>query len=74
MIIPYQEIEKETLHSLISEFVSRDGTDNGFDQSLDSKIQQVIKQLESGEVVITFDFETESTNIVPKAEAIEDQF
>ena len=70
MIIPYQELEPDTLRNLVTEFVSRDGTDNGYDQDLDSRIGQVIAHLKSGEAVIVYDMELESTNIIPKAEAV----
>ena len=69
MIIPWQQIEMDTLTNLISEFVSRNGTDNGFELSLERRIEQVFQQLKTGEAVIVFDAETESVNIVPKAEA-----
>ncbi|MRI32448.1 hypothetical protein EOPP23_05545 [Endozoicomonas sp. OPT23] len=69
MIIPWQQIEQDTLMNLVSEFVSRNGTDNGYDLSLEKRIQQVVQQLKVGEAVIVFDAETESVNIVPKAEA-----
>ncbi len=69
MIIPWQHIEQDTLTNLVSEFVSRDGTDNGFDLSLEKRVEQVFRQLKSGEAVITFDAETDSVNIIPKADA-----
>ncbi|WP_257291377.1 YheU family protein [Endozoicomonas sp. ONNA1] len=69
MIIPYQELNAETLNNLIADFVSREGTDNGFDQDQESRIQQVIGLLKSGEVAIVFDPQTESVNIIPAKEA-----
>ena len=69
MIIPYRELEKDTLQNLIADFVSREGTDNGFDQDQDSRIRQVMQLLKSGEVAIVFDPETESVNILPAQEA-----
>lgn len=69
MIIPYQELNTETLNNLIAEFVSREGTDNGFEQDQESRIQQVLGLLKSGEVSIVFDPQTESVNIIPTTEA-----
>ncbi|WP_263080299.1 YheU family protein [Endozoicomonas sp. Mp262] len=66
MIIPYQMLEKETLNSLIEEYVSRDGTDNGFDQDLTSRVAMVMKQLATEEAVIVFDSESQTANIVCK--------
>ncbi len=55
MIIPWQQLEAETLDNLIKEFVLREGTDYGdHEVSLDQKIDQVKTQLGSGEAVIVF--------------------
>ncbi len=69
MIIPFEMIEKETLQNLIEEFVSRDGTDNGYDQSLNDKVERVYGRLKSGEVVVVFDHTSESVNILSKEDA-----
>ena len=68
MIIPYQMLEKDTLQNLIEEFVSRDGTDNGYDQELDSRRSAVMTLLQTEEAVIVFDQESQSANIVLKKE------
>ena len=49
--------------ALIEEFVSRDGTDF---TDLDQKIQNVKAQLNEGTIVIVFDEESETCNIVRK--------
>ncbi|MCG9632176.1 MULTISPECIES: YheU family protein [Vibrio] len=55
MIIPWQDIAPETLDNLIKEFVLREGTDYGdVEISLQSKIDQVKQQLQSGEASIVF--------------------
>ena len=76
MIIPHQEVPKETLRRLIEDFVSREGTDNGYDQTLEDKVQQVHAQLTSGELVVVFDFSTDAVNILPaeSAKAFEVEF
>ena len=66
MIIPYKEIEPDTLNNLIEEFVTRDGTDNGYDKPLEQKVGSILKQLELGEAVIVFDPNLDSVNIVQK--------
>ncbi|AMO57512.1 hypothetical protein GZ77_14925 [Endozoicomonas montiporae] len=71
MIIPYKDITPETLENLIEEFVSREGTDNGYDETLEQKVKQVLKQLQQGEVVIVFDSNLESVNIVPYSRELE---
>lgn len=69
MIIPWKDLEAETLENLITEFVSRDGTDNGDESTLESRIAQVMTLLKSGQVVIIWDAALESTNILPVDEA-----
>ncbi|QIA62294.1 YheU family protein [Vibrio astriarenae] len=55
MIIPWQEIESDTLDNLIKEFILREGTDYGeYEVSLTEKIEQVRKQIEAGDAVIVF--------------------
>ncbi|MCP4588774.1 YheU family protein [Pseudoalteromonas sp.] len=67
MIIPYAEIQPETLTSLIEEFVSRDGTDYGEEEiSLADKVEQVRAKLVSGEAIILFSESTGQCNIVSK--------
>jgi len=63
--IPYDQLNPETLHGVIEEFVTRDGTDYGeVEVSLKTKISQVLGQLKSGKAVIVFDQATETCNIL----------
>ena len=67
MIIPYQQLDKNTLNTLIEHFVLREGTDYGdVAISMAEKVAQVIAQLSSGEVVIVYSELYDSVNIVPK--------
>ncbi|HIF9117550.1 TPA: YheU family protein [Photobacterium damselae] len=55
MIIPWQQIDSETLTNLIEHFVLREGTDYGEQElSLADKVAHVRLQLEHGEAVIVF--------------------
>lgn len=55
MIIPHTEISADTLHTLIKEFVTRDGTDYGeHEVSTARKVQQVMGQLERKEIYIIY--------------------
>lgn len=66
MIIPFDAIPSETLHSLIKEFVLREGTDYGeFEAALEDKIDHVKNQLARGEAVIVYSELHESVNIMP---------
>ncbi len=63
--IPYDQLNPETLHGLIEEFVTRDGTDYGeIEISLETKISQVLGQFKSGKAVIVFDQTTKTCNIL----------
>lgn len=69
MIVPHTELQPETLHALIEEFVSREGTDyGGPEYSLKQKVEQVVAQLEQGRVFIIYSELHESCSIVSKDE------
>ena len=60
-------ISRQALAGLVGEFVTRDGTDYGVEEcTLEKKMRDVMRQLEHGEVVIVFDSESETFNIVPR--------
>ena len=65
MIIPPNMLEEATLKSLVEEFVTRNGTDNGDDSSLQQRVNAVMNQLAQKQVVIVYDDVTETANIVP---------
>ncbi|UIP28195.1 YheU family protein [Photobacterium sp. TLY01] len=55
MIVPWQELDPETLNNLIEHFVLREGTDYGDRElSLAQKVAKVRQQLDNGEAVILF--------------------
>ena len=63
--VPYQQLDPETLRSLIQEFVSRDGFDWGdAGCTLDNKVAQVLQQLLQKQVKVVFDFRSQTANIV----------
>ena len=69
MQIPIERLSPEALDGLIEEFVTRDGTDYGLrEQTLEEKKSAIVRQLERGEIVVVFDAESESCNIVSKDE------
>lgn len=69
MKIPHDQLSPEALRGVIEEFVSRDGTELT-DSS--TKVQQVMRQLQRGKLVITYDAGTKTCNIVP-AETARDE-
>lgn len=67
MEIPWKNLSSEALEGVIGEFVTREGTDNGYTGSdMEDNIQRVRRMLESGDARLTFDQATGSCNITPK--------
>ena len=65
MIVPWRELSPDALLGVIDEYVTREGTEYGAsDVPLETKRAQVRRQLEAGEVVLLFDAQTQTTNIV----------
>ncbi|MGL9774117.1 MAG: YheU family protein [Sodalis sp. (in: enterobacteria)] len=69
MIIPWQQIDPTTLYNLIESFVLREGTDYGLqEKSLQQKVADVLRQVQSGEAVLVWSELHESINIMPRAQ------
>ncbi len=67
MIIPLEQISKDTLTAIIEDFILREGTDYGaIDTSKADKIAQVKLQLEQGSAVLVYSELHESVNILPQ--------
>lgn len=78
----FDQLSDEALRGLVEEYITREGTDYGYSNApmgdaadphaewtLDEKVAQVYRQLESGDARIVFDLEQETASIVP-AEAL----
>lgn len=66
IIVPFQEIPQDSLQSLITSFVLREGTDYGETEiELDTKIRQVLDLLKNGTVKIIYSELEESFDILP---------
>jgi uncharacterized protein YheU (UPF0270 family) len=67
MIIPWQQLNTETLRNIIESFVLREGTDYGDrEKTLEEKVTDVERQLNSGELVLVWSELHETLNIMPK--------
>ena len=66
MLIPPHLLEADTLTRLIEDFVTRDGTDNGDETPLQTRVQRVHRALEKGEAVIVFDPESQQCQLALK--------
>jgi uncharacterized protein len=63
--VPIERLDDETLRRIVEEFVLREGTDYGAQEiQLETKIGQVMKQLEKGDVKVFFDPESESVTLL----------
>lgn len=54
MIIPPHLLEPETLNRLLEDFVTREGTDNGDESTLDQRVNQARLALKKGVAVLVF--------------------
>lgn len=63
--VPHAELSAEALRGVVESFVLREGTDYGErDVPFETKVAQVLGQLERGEARILFDPVTETIDIV----------
>jgi len=70
MLIPYEQLSADALHGLIEDFVTRHGTDYGnIEVSLNTKVEQVLRQLKNGDIVIAYNHDEEQCNIITKEAA-----
>jgi uncharacterized protein len=70
VIIPPQSLSADALHGLIEEFITREGTDYGWDEvPLATKVEQVRRQIEKGDVVIVFDSASETVSLLTRRDA-----
>lgn len=70
LVVPHTELSADALRGVIESFVLREGTDYGVrDVSFESKVAQVLRQLERREAEIVFDPDSESIDIVVRRPA-----
>ncbi|MCP4714986.1 MAG: YheU family protein [Deltaproteobacteria bacterium] len=63
--IPHDQLSPEALQGLIEEFITRNGTDYGSREiALDQKVSQVMRQLQTGKIIIVFDETSRTCNII----------
>ncbi|WP_444932699.1 YheU family protein [Microbulbifer sp. JTAC008] len=65
MIIPFEQLDADTLQSLLEEYATREGTEYGEREvELVDKVAGLRRQLQSGQVVIWFEPGEETVNLV----------
>ena len=68
MLIPHDQLEPDTLTRLIEDFVTRDGTDNGDETPLATRVERVRRALQRGEAVIVFDVASQQCQLALRRE------
>lgn len=66
MLIPYDELAPDTLTRLIEDFVTRDGTDNGDDTPLQTRVLRVRQALTKAQAFIVFDPDSQQCQLMLK--------
>ena len=68
-VVPANQLQPQTLRSLIEDFVTRDGAVQGHhDRPVDEKIRAVDSALRAGDAVIVFNDLDETFTIMPRAQ------
>ncbi len=63
--VPYDRVPEDSLHALLEEFASRDGTDYGAQETpLATRVGQLHRGLVDGSVVLMFDAASETWDLV----------
>ncbi|MEE5097758.1 YheU family protein [Pseudomonas alliivorans] len=74
MLIPYDQLEPDTLTRLIEDFVTREGTDNGDETPLQTRVLRVRHALTKGQAVIFFDLESQQCQLMLKHDVPKELF
>lgn len=70
MQIPPDMLSEQALRGIALEYVSREGTDYGHQNwDMETKVEQVLRQIDRGEVVIYYNEKTETCNLLTKRQA-----
>lgn len=65
MQIPWQQLSPDTVTAILEEFATREGTDYGDEHfTLAQKVAMLRRQLERGDVAISFDTHTETCSLI----------
>ena len=63
--VPYDQLDPDTLHRMVEEFVTRDGADwDNAGCTLKDKVAQVLQQLKNKKVMVVFDHTSQTANLV----------
>tara|TARA_R110000782_G_scaffold24893_11_gene64725 strand:+ start:1732 stop:1959 length:228 start_codon:yes stop_codon:yes gene_type:complete len=74
MLIPHTLLDPHTLERLLEDFVTRDGTDNGYEATLEQRVARLRKQIEKDEVLIVYHPDTGDTSLAHRRDVPADMF
>lgn len=67
MIISAAALSSDALQGIIEEFITRDGTDYGDSElTLEEKVSRLLPQVRDGQVLLVFDEQQQTVNLVHK--------
>lgn len=66
IIIPPEQLAPETFQRLLEEFVTREGTDNGDDSSLEDRVMRVRQALVARKAFVVYDEASEQCGLLMK--------
>jgi hypothetical protein len=66
-VIPFNQLQPETLAALVEEFVTRDGAVHGHeDLRVESQVSDLLRQIRSGTALIVYDEATETCGVMSR--------
>lgn len=68
MLIPHDALSAETFQSLLEDFVTRDGTDNGYEAPLKQRVASLRQQIDRSEVFVSYNVEHDQCCLVARHE------
>ena len=70
VMVPPERLSADVLQALLEEFASRDGTDYGErERTLEEKFEQLRSQLDTGDLQLLYDVESEQWDLLPRQQA-----
>lgn len=69
MLIPYQDLEQQTLVNIIEQYILREGTDYGEQEAtLSEKSAEILAQIKNNDIYIIYSELTKSVTLISRQE------
>lgn len=67
MIVPPERLTEDVMRGILESYITRDGTDYGENElDMEDKVRQLLPQVLNGDVLIVYDEDSESINLIAK--------